>query len=307
MTIVVTTPTGNVGSRVLELLIQAGERPRVLVRDPARLPGPVRERVEAVAVDQTDAHAVVVATEGAEALYWVAPAGSTEDPVAGYARLGEIAARAVTENGIARTVFQSSVGAEKRHGAGEIDGLARAEELLDATGAAVLHLRCGYFFSNLLLQLDDVRSGVLHVLLPVDRPMPWVAPRDVAEVAAVRLLSNCWSGRQVQAVHGPEDLSWERATAIVAEAIGRPLRVEQIPDDEMRATLEAAGMGPTMVEGMIGMSAGLREGFVPANPRDVTTTTPTTLGAWAYDVLRPLLPRAASSHPSGLRSSGSAP
>jgi uncharacterized protein YbjT (DUF2867 family) len=295
MTIVVTTPTGNVGSRVLELLIQAGERPRVLVRDPARLPGPVRERVEAVAVDQTDAHAVVVATEGAEALYWVAPAGSTEDPVAGYARLGEIAARAVTENGIARTVFQSSVGAEKRHGAGEIDGLARAEELLDATGAAVLHLRCGYFFSNLLLQLDDVRSGVLHVLLPVDRPMPWVAPRDVAEVAAVRLLSNCWSGRQVQAVHGPEDLSWERATAIVAEAMvvtsrglagtkpsrawdrrfGRPLRVEQIPDDEMRATLEAA--------------------------------TPTTLGAWAYDVLRPLLPPAASSHPSGLRSSGSAP
>ena len=108
MTIVVTTPTGSVGSRVVELLIQAGERPRVLVRDPARLPLPVRARVETVAVDLTDDEAIVAATKGAGALYSVAPAGSADDPVAGYAGLGGIAARAVTENGIARTVFQSS-------------------------------------------------------------------------------------------------------------------------------------------------------------------------------------------------------
>ena len=38
MRIVVTTPTGNVGSRVLRLLVQAGVRPVALLRDPARLP-----------------------------------------------------------------------------------------------------------------------------------------------------------------------------------------------------------------------------------------------------------------------------
>jgi len=74
-------------------------------------------------------------TAGADALFWVDPPSDAADPIAEYARFGAIAARAITTNGIARTVFQSSIGAEKRHGAGEIDGLARTEELPDASGA----------------------------------------------------------------------------------------------------------------------------------------------------------------------------
>ncbi len=60
---------------------------------------------------------------------------------------------------------------------GEIDGLAATEQLLDATGAAVIHLRCGYFFTNLLFDLNAVRSGRFEVLLDVDHPFAWVAPR----------------------------------------------------------------------------------------------------------------------------------
>ena len=63
-------------------------------------------------------------------------------------------------------MFQSSVGAEKRHGAGEIDGLARTEETLDATGASVTHLRCGFFFTNLLLDPGALEEGVLRVIMP---------------------------------------------------------------------------------------------------------------------------------------------
>ncbi len=127
-------------------------------------------------------------------------------------------ARAVRENGIARTVFQSSVGAEKRNGVGEIDGLAGTEVALDATGAAVTHLRCGFFFTNLELQLDAIRTGMIPVILPLDRPLPWVAPRDIAEVAVTRLLSTQWSGRSVQGVHGPADLTWPRAAEVVSAA-----------------------------------------------------------------------------------------
>lgn len=289
MRIAVTTPTGNVGRHVVRMLLRAGVRPAVLVRDPERLDPAVRDRVDPVAVDQGDGDAVVAATAGADALFWVDPPNTAADPVAEYSRIGANAARAIEENGIARTVFQSSIGAEKRHGAGEIDGLARTEESLDETGAPVLHLRCGFFFTNLLLQLDAVRAGVLPVVLPVDQPMAWVAPRDIAEVAVGRLLFGNWSGRQVQAVHGPENLSWAQATAIVAEATGRPLRAEQIPDGEMRRILSDSGMGDGLVDAVMGMSTGLRDGFVPEQPRNVSTTTPTTLASWAYDVLRPLI------------------
>jgi uncharacterized protein YbjT (DUF2867 family) len=291
MKIVVTTPTGRVGSRVTRLLLQAGVRPTLLLRDPGKLDAQTRELVDAVEADQLDPDAVLRATEDADALYWVDPPVGGEDPIADYARAGACAARAVEEHRISRTVFQSSVGAEKRHGAGEIDGLARTEELLDETGASVLHLRCGFFFTNLLMDPGALDEGVLRVTTPVDATMPWVDPRDVGDVAAARLLATDWSGRHVQAVHGPEDLSYADAASIVARVTGRPLRAEQIPDDEMRAGLRAAGLGEAQVEAVLGMSTGLREDFVPEDPRTILTTTPTTLASWACEHLTGPAPR----------------
>ncbi|MFE0682069.1 NAD(P)H-binding protein [Streptomyces sp. NPDC058961] len=286
MRIAVTTPTGNVGRHVVTALIRAGVRPRVLLRDPARLAPEVRDHVDAVRVDQYDADTVVAATRGVDALFWVDPSTASGDPLADYARATTSVVRAVIENGIGRVVFQSSVGAEKRHGAGEIDGLALTETALDGTGVDVTHLRCGYFFTNLELQLDAVRAGLLQVVLPLDQPMAWVAPRDIAEVAVTRLLSSAWSGRCVQAVHGAADLTWQQVAEILTAATGRRIDVERITDDAMRAQLHRAGMPDGMVESVLGMSTGLREDFVPEQGRTVRTTTPTTLAAWAYDHLR---------------------
>ncbi|MFE8946871.1 NAD(P)H-binding protein [Streptomyces sp. NPDC007856] len=289
MRIAVTTPTGNVGRHVVVMLLRAGVRPRVLVRDPGRLDPDVRREVDAVAVDQRDPDAVVAATAGVDALFWVDPPSTGEDPLGDYALATASVVRAVKSNGVERTVFQSSVGAEKRHGAGEIDGLAATELALDNLGATVTHLRCGYFFTNLELQLDAVRAGVIPVILPLDQPLAWVAPRDIAEVATTRLLSTDWSGRCVQAVHGPADLTWPQAAEIVSAAIGRPFRAERVSDDAMRNLLRTSGMTDGLVEAVMGMSTGLRDGFVPEQPRTPHTTTPTTLAAWAYDVLRPQL------------------
>ena len=285
MKIVVTTPTGNVGSRVTRLLLQAGVRPTLLLRDPTKLDAQTLELSDFVQGDQFDPEVVLRSTEGADAMYWVNPPVFGEDPVAAWERAGSYAARAVEEHGIARTVFQSSVGAEKRHGAGEIDGLARTEQLLDATAASVLHLRCGMFFTNLSTDPGALEEGVLRVTWPVDAAMPWVDPRDVGDVAAARLLATDWSGRQVQAVHGPQDLSYAQVASIVSSATGRQLRAEQIPDDQMRGALRAAGLGDVQVEAILGMSTGLREDFEPEDPRTVLTTTPTTLASWAREHL----------------------
>ncbi len=248
------------------MLIQAGIRPTLLARHPARLDRATCERADVVEADLSDADAVVLATRDTDALLWVEPptVDPGGDPVAWYARLGANAARAVTENGIGRTVFISSIGAELRSGAGEIDGLARTEELLDATGATVLHLRCGYFFTNLLGDLDG-------------------------EIAAVRLLSAGWSGRHVQAVHGPEDLTLSRVAEIISEVTGHGIRAETISQDTLRRSLRSSGLGDKQVEGIAGMSAVTREDFIAEDKRSILTTTPTTLSAWAYVHLRPAL------------------
>ena len=89
--------------------------------------------------------------------------------------------------------------------------------------------------TNLLMDLDGLRAGRLTTIRPLDEPMPWVDPRDIAAVATGRLLATDWSGRQVQAVHGPADLTWTDAAAALSTATGRTIAARQITDDEQRA------------------------------------------------------------------------
>jgi len=119
--------------------------------------------------------------------------------------------------------------------------------------------------------------------------MSWVAPRDIAEVAALTLLAAQWHGRRVHAVHGPRDLSWRQVAETLTGRVGHPVRVEQISDDEMRGEYIAVGMTPKMADAVVGMSTGLRDEFQPEQQRTLATTTPTTLSSWIHEELLPAL------------------
>lgn len=289
--IATTAPNGNVGRHVVHDLVRAGVRPRVLAHRPGSLDPALADHVDVVVVDLADAGALEQALAGVDSLFVTIPSVMSADPLGDYGRYGAAITSAVTQAGVARVVLQSSIGAELRGGAGEIDGLAVVEQLLDEAPAAIVHLRCGFFFTNLLLQLDQVRAGEVPVVMPTEAPLAWVDPRDIAAVAVGWLLRDDWTDRHLQAVHGPADLSWDDAAAIVTAATGHELRAVRVADDEMRAALTGAGLPEAMAEAILGMSTGMRDGFVPELPRDVTSTTPSTLGAWAYDVLRPALGR----------------
>lgn len=285
MRIAVTTPNGNVGHHLTRMLVRSGIRPLLLTRHPEQISPELIPYVDAARADSQNADEVVDATRGVNAIYWVDPSGMSEDPLADYARATDALMRAVAENGIDRVVFQSSIGAEKRHGAGEIDGLAATEVALDGLDTDVTHLRCGYFFTNLLLDIESLKSGRLQTVLPIDAPMAWVAPRDIAEVAALTLLNREWTGHRVQAVHGPEDLSWSQVAGILTQELGRDVNIERVTDEEMLQQYLDAGMPAAMADAVLGMSTGLRDDFTPEQERSVVTTTPTTLRAWVREEL----------------------
>lgn len=283
MRIAVTTPSGNVGHHLTRMLVRSGIRPLLLTRHPEQISPELIPYVDVARADSQNADEVMDATRGVNAIYWVDPSVMSEDPLADHARAAEALVRAVVENGIGRVVFQSSIGAEKRHGAGEIDGLAATEVALDGLDADLTHLRCGYFFTNLLLDVESLKSGTLQTVLPIVAPMAWVAPRDIAEVAALTLLNREWTGHRVQAVHGPEDLSWSQVAGILTQELGRDVTVERVADDKMRQQYVDAGMPAAMADAVLGMSTGLRDDFTPEQERSVVTSTPTTLRAWVRE------------------------
>jgi uncharacterized protein YbjT (DUF2867 family) len=279
MNVLVTAPTGNVGRHVVRVLLAAGVAPRLIVRDPTRLSEGVRAACDVHVGDLRDAAAVQAAAAGVDAAFWLDTTPHTaEDPIAESAALGQVFASA----GVARSVFVSSVGADLGTGAGHLDGLAAIEAQL--TGDVTV-LRCGYFMSNLLLPGFGPADGVLAATRDPDEAVAWVAPRDIAEVAAARLLAPA-SGRVVQGVFGPEDLSYAQVAVVLTEVLGVPLAYRRISDDDLRGAL--AGLPEKAVEGIVGMTAGTRD-RAPVPPRDAAATTPTTLAEWAWAHRGPLV------------------
>ncbi|MGY2060668.1 SDR family oxidoreductase, partial [Nocardia gipuzkoensis] len=74
--IVITAPTGNIGSRLIDLLLETPSRTeelRVIVRDPEKLPAAVRGRVDTVVGSHGDPDTVDRAFAGADAVFWLVP------------------------------------------------------------------------------------------------------------------------------------------------------------------------------------------------------------------------------------------
>ncbi|WP_165226607.1 NAD(P)H-binding protein [Aquisphaera insulae] len=291
--ITVTAPTGNVGRHLLERLASSGRALTILARRPERLPRYLHESEIVRRACSEDAGAMIRATEGTDVLFWVSPSNPTAANVrAWYGRLAESVLRAVRVNRIPRVVNLSSVGAGWADGLGPISGLNQVERALDETGADVTHFRPGFFMENFLGQIGSLRGeGELPWLYPGSLRFPMIAACDIADAAARRLLDPRWSGRSVQALHGPADLSLDAAVGALGAILGRRLKNVQISADAYRRQALAAGLSQDFADSYVQMceAIGVLGWSRLGEPRTPETTTNTTLGAWASQVLIPLV------------------
>lgn len=288
MSILVTTPTGNVGRRVVERLLEAGAPITVLARDPARLDPAVRERARVVAGDLTDPAALAESARGARALFLaIPPFPASADWAADQRRVGEAAAAAIRTQGLERVVFLSSAGAQ-RDDLYAVSRLGEIERMLAAAAPHVAALRAGFFLENFLSAVPTIAAdGTVYMSLPPDRPLAMVATRDVGDVAAALLLDDAWRGHQVRGVHGAADRTPAQVAAAFGRVLGRDVRYVRVPAEAMRQALLGAGMSAHVADEYPRLMDGLGALDFQAEPRTATSTTPTTVEAWAEAVLAP--------------------
>jgi uncharacterized protein YbjT (DUF2867 family) len=161
---------------------------------------------------------------------------------------------------------------------------AEIERLLAASGLDVTILRPGMFASNArhwwspqISQGNVVRwpYGAAETA-PVDE-------RDIAAVAARALLDGRYAGADY-VLTGPESLSQAAQVRAIGDAIGRPLRFEELSPDEFRR--ETAGTWPgAVVEMLLGAwEATLgRPAFVTSAVEEILGSPPRTFYRWAVD------------------------
>jgi uncharacterized protein YbjT (DUF2867 family) len=113
-----------------------------------------------------------------------------------------------------------------------------------------------------------------------------VDERDIAAVAARALLTDGLVGAR-PVLTGPESLTQEQMVLTIGDAIGRPLRYQEIPPDAARRAM--LDRGPPFTEALVNrLLAWLAKGLEHSTPvtRDVEAIlgrSATTYAQWAVD------------------------
>jgi uncharacterized protein YbjT (DUF2867 family) len=291
--IVITAPTGNIGHQVLDNVL-AGDQPvRVIVRDPAKLPTDVRDRVEVIKGSHADPQVVTRAFDGADAVFWLLPpdrqATSADEAFVGFTRP---AAEAMRGQGVKRVVDVSSLGRDSAYAgkAGYVTASLAMDDLIAGTGVAFRALTMPAFMDNMLRQVRVIKEqGMFFDVISPDLKLPTVATRDIAAVAARLLLDTTWTGQEEVLVLGPEDLSNNDMAAVISEVLGTPVRYRQVPIEALKEQLTGTGRSGAMVQSMLDMMIAADNGLyggIARTPQHAIDT-PTTFRQWCEDILKP--------------------
>jgi uncharacterized protein YbjT (DUF2867 family) len=290
---VITTPTGNIGHQVLDHVL-AGDQPvRVIVRDPAKLPAGVRDRVEVIQGSHGDPQVVTRAFDGADALFWLLPGDRhAASPEAAYVGFTRPAAQAMRRQGVKRVVDVSALGRNTKYAAqaGHVTASLAMDDLIASTGVAFRALTMPSFMDNLLRQVRVIKEqGMFFDVTSPDLKVPTVATRDIAAVAARLLLDPTWTGQEEVPVLGPEDLSNNDLATVISEALGTPVRYRQIPGQALKDQATSFGMSETMAQSLLDMMIAKDNGLdnVIARTPQNAIDTPTTFRQWCEDTLKP--------------------
>ncbi|MFJ9774000.1 NAD(P)H-binding protein [Kitasatospora sp. NPDC101157] len=286
--IVVTTPTGQIGSRLVRRLLDQDREVRVIVRDASRLDDSVRERVETVVGSHDDPAVLDRALPGAEALFWLVPPNpQAPSAQAHYVHFARVAAAAVARHGVGHVVGVSSAGHGWPVPAGVLSAAFAMDAELSASGAAYRALSMPFYMENLLRQLDAIRGqGVFSLTCAGDRPLASIATRDIADTAAGLLAQPSWTGQENLPVFGPDRLTPDDMAEVISQELGRPVAYRRMGIDDYAALLRSQGAGDQAVKDLTEAFAAQDHGIYDADWA-TAEPTPTDFRTWCRDVLKP--------------------
>jgi uncharacterized protein YbjT (DUF2867 family) len=289
--IVMTTPTGQIGSQVLGKLFDSGEELRVIVRNASNIPARIRDSLDIVEGSHGDAAVVNKAFSGVDAVFWLVPPDPRAPSVdAAYVGFTRPAAEAFERHGVGRVVAITALGrgtpwADR---AGYVTGSLAMDDLIAASGVGLRALCNPSFMDNTIRQVPSIRDqGMFFSPIAGDRKLPTVATRDIAAAAARLLLDASWTGFEEVPLLGPEDLSFNDMAEVMSDVLRREIRFQRTTFEAYKERFVSLGMSDAMAQGMTDMAWAKSEGLDNGVPRTPENSTPTSFRQWCEQVLKP--------------------
>jgi uncharacterized protein YbjT (DUF2867 family) len=290
--IVITTPTGQIGSQLVARLLGGKDPVRVIVRDASRLDTSVRARVEIVDGSHDNSAVLDQALPGAKALFWLVPpnlqASSAEAHYLAFARAG---AEAIRRHGVGHVVGISSAGHGWQKPAGLLTAAFAMDAELERSGAAYRALSMPFYMENLLRQLNVIRDqGVFSLTYAPDQLLPLIASCDIVQAGAGLLTDRSWSGQEHLPVFGPDRLTPAGMAEVMSDVLGRPVTYRQTSIDDFESGMAARGATDQAIKDMTEMQIAQDDGLYAADWAAATPTA-TDFRTWFENALQPAAKR----------------
>ncbi len=274
----VTGASGKAGSEVVHALVERGADVRVFVRDREKAETLFGDKVELALGDFADPNAVRAALADVLAVFL----SGADDPrrVEWETRLIDEAASA----GVAQIVKLSSIEARPGAPVSFWDWHGQIERHLRGSGVPAVIIRSSFYMSNLLAAAGQVAAGQLYAPAGEAR-IAMIDPRDVGAAVAAVLAGDGHAGR-TYVLTGPEAIGYAEVAAELSAATGLPVEFVDVPDEQAREAMSAAGLPDFLAEGIVGVLAMARQGVaerVTSTVESLTGCRPHSFAAWARD------------------------
>ena len=290
--IVILGATGTVGSKISEILLNEGHEVTLVARHTGKLEKYRSLGAKLITGTITDVETLTSAFKNADSAFILLPDNVMAENTRAYQRqvTGKLI-EAIENSGIRYIVNMSSLGSHMHEGNGIMGGTGEQEVRLNQLNEVnVLHIRSAYFMENFLRTIGLVKKmGFNGTAADGDHPIPMVATKDVAKIAAGHLANLDFNGKSVHAVMGPKNYTYRELTSIIGKAIGNPeLAYVQIPAAQVKQTFLSNGFSADFVDNLVEMGTAIQTGFMNYQKRDDSTTTPTTAEDFVNEVYLPL-------------------
>lgn len=234
--------SGHVGRAVIDVLLEQGQEVIAVTHDPKHVDLLQRPGVHPALADVTHPDSLrQVFKQGRRAFLLNPPASVEGDTDAVERRTAACILEALRETRLEKVVLASTGGARPGERLGDLNVLWELEEGVRALPIPAAINRGGYYMSNWDGQLDEVRrSGTLVSFFPEDLRVPMVAPRDLGEAAARRLLSGP-DDTGVANVEGPVRYAASDVAAAFGRALRREVALSVVPRVQWASTFRSLG------------------------------------------------------------------
>ncbi len=289
--ILVTTPTGDIGRRVLSHLRAAHVAVRVIARDASQLPRD--PHLEVLEGSMADAAIINEALPGVTRVFWLPPGDPTlPSAEAAFVDVSRAFCDALPGSEVTHVVGISALGRGWTKPAGHVTATLAVDDMIARTGVQYRALACASLMDNIARQAAPIQSlGRFFQPTPGDLKLPHVAKADVARIATDLLLDPSWTGVEALPLLGPEDLSFNEMAAILSAVLDREIVASELSMEEFRQMMRELGASDGMAQAYVEMLTAKNEGMDHLVRPASRHNTPTTFRTWCEEELRPMLAR----------------